>query len=53
MNAAATLLLMDIVSPRRASRVCRKPEEQQISAGERFMSPEEPDERKTHDDPRT
>ena len=47
MNAAATLLLIDLVSPRRASRVCRTPKEPQIRDGARFMSPEEPDERKT------
>ena len=47
MHAAATLLLMDITRPRRAARVCQQPEEQQIRDGERFMCPEEPDERKT------
>lgn len=47
MNAAATLLLIDVMSPRRAARVCKQPKEPQISVGERFMSPEEPDERKT------
>jgi len=47
MNAAATLLLMDITRPRRAARVCQQPKEPQIRTGGRFIDPEEPDERKT------
>lgn len=47
MNAAATLLLIDLVSPRRAHRVRRTPKEPQIKTGRRFIDPEEPDERKT------
>ena len=47
MNAAVTLLLIDIISPRRALRVRQHPQKPQISEAGLFISPEEADERKT------
>lgn len=47
MNAAAALLLIDIISPRRALPVSQQPTEPQIREGARFMNPEASDERNT------